>query len=135
MITSIYPKLQIKLKDNMFVHYNGKIVDASLIRIVTCDDFVKHNTVHVHYYINDTGEAVTGVEALNLIMKLCPAILEGMQAKHVKHSWAIHNLIGHPLMQILTWLNLTKLALWFHDATIPKPLLNDEGNLVSANLK
>lgn len=109
----------------MFAHFNNKIVNADSIESVTCDDFVKHNTVHVHYY-NDEIESVTGAEAINLIMLLCPAVLEGMQAKHVKHSWAVHNLLGHPLMQIFTWLHLTKLALWIHDVTVPEPLSNNE---------
>lgn len=109
----------------MFVHYNSKIVDVKIIKTVTCDDLVKYNFVDVHYYDGEMEE-VNGAEAINLVMRLCPDILEGMRAKHIKHSWAVHNLLGHPLMQIFIWLRLTKLALWFHDATIPKPLINDE---------
>lgn len=132
MITLIYQKLQIWLKGNMFAHFNNKIVNTNTIDNVTCDDFVEHNTVHVHYneaglrHNEDEMEEVKGAEAINLIMLLCPAVLEGMRAKHVKHSWAVHNLIGHPLMQIFTWLHLTKLALWIHDVTIPEPLSNNE---------
>jgi hypothetical protein len=108
----------------MFVHFNKQIVNTSIIECVTCDDFVNHNTIHVHYFNGDI-ETVEGAEALNVIMRLCPAVLEGMRAKHIKHSWAIHNLIAHPLMQILTWLHLTKLALWVHDVTIPKPIVSE----------
>ena len=132
MITLIYQKRPTWLKGNMFVHFNNKIVNTDTINCITCDGFVEHNTVHVHYnstcFCNpeDDMEEVKGVEAINLIMLLCPAVLEGMRAKHVKHSWAIHNLIGHPLMQLFTWLGLTKLALLVHDATVPKPLSNNE---------
>jgi hypothetical protein len=109
----------------MFAHYNSKIVNTHIIDNVTCDDFVKYNVVHVHYR-NGEMEAVTGAEAVNLIMLLCPTVLEGVRAKHIKHSWAVHNLFGHPLMQIFTWLHLTKLALWIHDTTVPEPLSDNE---------
>lgn len=109
----------------MFAHFNNKIVNTDTIDSVTCDDFVEHNVIHVHY--SEAGmEDVKGAEAINLIMLLCPAVLEGMRAKHVKHSWAVHNLLGHPLMQIFTWLHLTTLALWIHDVTVPEPLSNNE---------
>ena len=36
-------------------------------------------------------------------------------------AWAVHNLVGHPLMQILAWLGERELALAVHDATVPRP--------------
>jgi len=108
----------------MFVHYNGKIVNADTIKFITCDDFAEHNTIHVFISPSD-HEEVRGAEALNIIMTLCPAVLEGKRAKHARHSWAIHNLIGHPLMQIFTWLHLTKLGIWIHDATVPEALVDE----------
>lgn len=36
--------------------------------------------------------------------------------------WAIHNLIAHPLSEILYWLGLSRLGFWLHDATIPRHL-------------
>jgi hypothetical protein len=114
----------------MFVHYNKKIVNTDIINEITCDDYVEHNIIHVHYkhsdnvtYLDGNGfECVKGMEAANLIMALCPAVLDGMRAKHVKHSWAVHNLFAHPLMQILMWLGLTRWAMWVHDSTVPEPL-------------
>lgn len=41
-------------------------------------------------------------------------------------SWAIHNLIGHPAMQILSWFGLTKLGLKIHDATCPMPIKDNK---------
>jgi hypothetical protein len=109
----------------MFCHYNKKMVNTDTIASVTCDDFAEWNVVHVHYK-NGEMELVTGAEAIGLMMLLCPAVLEGQRAKHARHSWAIHNLIGHPLMQIFTWLHLTKLAIWIHDVTVPEALVRDE---------
>ena len=36
-------------------------------------------------------------------------------------DWAVHNLVGHPLMQILTWLGKPELGVRVHDATTPRP--------------
>ncbi len=39
-----------------------------------------------------------------------------------KNAWVLHNLIGHPLMQILSWLGFKDLAIQVHDATVPTPM-------------
>ena len=33
--------------------------------------------------------------------------------------WAIHNLIAHPLSEILYWVGLGRIGNWIHDHTIP----------------
>lgn len=48
--------------------------------------------------------------------------LEGKAMRWVKHSWAFHNIFGHPILQIFVWLGMTKLGLRFHDWTAPKPI-------------
>lgn len=108
----------------MFVHYLNQIINADRIERVICDDYVGLGTVYV-YLIGqdpevDEAAVVHGAEATNLIMTLCPAVLEGKQAKYRRHAWAIHNLIGHPLMQLLSWIGLTRLGIKVHDATIPE---------------
>lgn len=104
----------------MFVHINDKLINPETIDHVDCNDFMKHGHIRVHYTNEDT-ECVYGVEATDLIMRLCPSYLEGKRLKYVKHMWAIHNLIGHPLMQFLAWVKLTSWAMKVHDATIPFP--------------
>jgi hypothetical protein len=106
----------------MFVHYNKKIINTDTISCITYDDFVEHGRIHVHYK-DKNFECVKGMEAANLIMGICPSAIDGARARHVRHSWAIHNLIGHPLMQIFTWLHLTRLAIWIHDHTVPESML------------
>jgi hypothetical protein len=59
-------------------------------------------------------------EAFELILYLKPSAIEGKRLKHLKHAWAIHNLIGHPLMQIFAWCGLHKWAILIHDKTTPK---------------
>lgn len=35
-------------------------------------------------------------------------------------EWAVHNIIGHPIMEILFLLGLEKAGLWFHEQTLPE---------------
>lgn len=35
-------------------------------------------------------------------------------------SWPMHNLVGHPLSEILHWVGLGDLGDRLHDATLPK---------------
>lgn len=104
----------------MFTHYNYKIVNTDTISCITCDDFLEYGHIHVHY-LDDNTECVYGVEALNVIMKLSPAVLEGKKGHYYKNAWMIHNFIGHPLMQFLSWLGFSKAAICVHDRTIPTP--------------
>lgn len=34
-------------------------------------------------------------------------------------NWPIHNIVGHPLMQVLIWAGLEKVASAVHDGTLP----------------
>lgn len=105
----------------MFVHYNGKIVNSDLIHSIDYSQLIEHGYVKV-YRVGTSYDLVEGPEAFNLMMELCPAALEGHRAKYHRHAWAIHNLLGHPLMQVLSWLHLTQLGIKIHDATVPNPI-------------
>ncbi len=61
-------------------------------------------------------------DAFEITMLLHPAALEGRRLKWVKNAWAFHNLIAHPLMQIMVWLGFRKLAIRLHDVTVPRPV-------------
>ncbi len=54
-------------------------------------------------------------------MRLDPAFFEGRRFRWVRSSWALHNLVGHPLLQLLAWVGHTPLGLRVHDATVPRP--------------
>lgn len=60
-------------------------------------------------------------DAFEIVMGLHPSALEGRRLRWVKNAWALHNLVAHPLMQILVWCGLKKAGLWLHDVTVPKP--------------
>lgn len=35
-------------------------------------------------------------------------------------NWGVHNVLAHPLMQMLAWLGMPVAALRVHDATLPQ---------------
>jgi len=99
----------------------GKVVNVESIDWIDYHKLAELGYIRVHYRDTNT-ETVNGPEAFNLIMDLCPSALEGQRLKYHRHAWAIHNLIGHPLMQIFSWLHLKELGLKIHDATVPNPI-------------
>lgn len=105
----------------MFLHFNNKLTNSDSIEWIDYSNLVKHNYIIIHY-INLLTEKVNSAEAYNVIMELAPSALEGKQAAYHRHAWMIHNLIGHPLMQICAMVNLTKLGIKIHDATVPNPI-------------
>ncbi len=104
-----------------FVHYNGKIVNTLDISSISFDELTTKGTISIKR-IGAVEEMVSGVEAVNLVMRLCPQALEGKRLKYLRHRWVVHNLIGHPLMQLCSWLYLSRLGLKIHDKTIPMPI-------------
>ena len=42
-----------------------------------------------------------------------------------RFKYTIHNLIGHPLMEILHLMGLQVLSEWAHDATLPSDIGNE----------
>lgn len=104
----------------MFIHINDRLINSDVIDHVDCNHFMKYGFARV-IYKNENSECLYGPEAIDVIMRLCPSYLEGKQLKYVKHAWVIHNLLGHPLMQLLAWMKLTKWAMKIHDITIPTP--------------
>jgi hypothetical protein len=64
---------------------------------------------------------VYGIQAIEAVMALKPSALEGRRLRWAKRAWALHNLVGHPAMQLLSFLRLYKCAMWIHDITVPTP--------------
>lgn len=63
----------------------------------------------------------TGNDAIEAVMALKPSALEGRGLKWNKNAWVLHNLVGHPGMQLLAWMGFYKSAIRFHDWTTPRP--------------
>lgn len=64
----------------------------------------------------------TGFHAIEVVMALKPSAVEGRRLRWRKGAWAIHNMVGHPVMQILAWFGFGAAGVRFHDWTTPKPL-------------
>ena len=64
---------------------------------------------------------ITGIDALESAMAMRPSCLEGKRLRWAKNRWLVHNLIGHPLMQLLAMIGRHDLAFRVHDATVPMP--------------
>ncbi len=91
----------------------GEVVDLDISRLADLHTV----TVHTH-----EGEyPVEGFHAIEAVMLLCPSALEGRRFRWRRGAWALHNLIGHPVMQILAWLGKPELGVRFHDYTTPRP--------------
>lgn len=65
---------------------------------------------------------IEGIDALESAMAMRPSCLEGKRLRWARRTWMLHNLVGHPLMQLLAMLGRHDLAFKVHDATVPAPL-------------
>lgn len=63
----------------------------------------------------------TNIFAIDLIMSVKPSVLEGRKLKWARHVWSFHNLVAHPVMQILAFMRFYNAAFWVHDVTVPRP--------------
>ena len=46
-----------------------------------------------------------------------------MHLSKLYKNWAVHNIIGHPLMQIFLWLRMQRMAKKVHDSTLPPDII------------
>lgn len=81
---------------------------------------IEHEIVRIETKTGMVYEA-RGFDAIEAVMALKPSALEGRRLRWHKHAWAFHNMIGHPVMQIMAWLGFKKAAIRFHDYTTPTP--------------
>ena len=76
----------------------------------------------VSFWTGENDVTLKGQEALDVIMQLKPSAIEGKHLRFARQAWAFHNLVAHPLLQVLAWLGMHKLGFRIHDATIPRPI-------------
>jgi hypothetical protein len=63
---------------------------------------------------------VRDIDALELAYAIKPSVVEGRRLRYARYAWLVHNLVGHPLMQLLALFKLYRYAFWVHDATAPR---------------
>ena len=73
-------------------------------------------------YVAGRQIELSDFDAFEAVLLLKPGALEGRRFRWVRHVWAFHNLVAHPVMQILVWLGFRRAGLWIHDVTVPRPV-------------
>lgn len=100
-------------------------LDTKLIAIedISSVDYSELESKYKITIVTKQGESAIATElnAIECLMQLKPSALEGKRLRWAKRVWYVHNLIGHPVMQILAMLGFYKQAFWVHDVTVPKP--------------
>lgn len=91
-------------------------------RVFALDASELESHLRLHMHTSD-GRRLTaeGLYAVDAVLALCPTLFENLRMRWLRHRWALHNLVGHPLMQLLAFLRMHRLALWIHDVTVPRP--------------
>jgi hypothetical protein len=103
----------------IFLKVGGELIDSARVKSIDVSDLANHRAT-IHLY-NGAVHHCEGFDAIEAVYALRPSVLEGVpQIKWKKGAWAFHNIVGHPVMQILAWMGMTRRAIWFHDVTTPK---------------
>ena len=109
-----------------FLKAGTELYPVDAVRQVDLSELEEKGTIAIHFVaVRGSGtdawtQVLTGIEAIEALETLYPAALEGNRGvRWLRRSWTRHNLLGHPLMEILSRLGFPHLGLRIHDATIP----------------
>lgn len=72
--------------------------------------------------VDGKSHQATDILAVELLMQTRPGAMEGKRLRWPRRAWVFHNLVGHPLMQLLALVGLYGLAMKVHDGTVPRPV-------------
>ena len=88
---------------------------------VTSADFGRIEELLVVVVLRDGQRIeVRDIDAIDLAYLIKPSAVEGRRLAYARHAWAFHNLVAHPLMQVLAFFKAYKWAMQIHDSTVPK---------------
>jgi len=116
----------LRKSEDSFLDLGNRIVRRSEIlevyygKLFESEKFRKQE-ITVFFKDTKQGLIVEGFDAIRVLWELSPTSLEGKHFYWAKNSWWFHNLVGHPVMQLLAFVGLTSLALKIHDKTVPYP--------------
>lgn len=106
------------MRDRRFILAGDALIAEDAVRDVDLSALEQLRIVIRH----DGGAAVAeGIQAIEALMHLKPSAMEGRRLRWARHAWAFHNLVGHPVMQLLAFVGLRRLAIAAHDGTVPRP--------------
>jgi hypothetical protein len=103
-----------------FVKCGDRSINTATIAEVDCSRI--EDLIIVVKMKDGTMWGMDDIDAINFVYQVCPVMFEGKKMKYPKLVWMVHNLIAHPLMQILALFKLYKWAFYIHDKTVPKPI-------------
>lgn len=104
-----------------FLRVGEHLVPWTEVREIDLRSMEREGTLQVLRHGDLGAIELGGAEAVDLVMRLDPAFFEGRRFRWVRSAWALHNLVGHPLLQLFAWVGRTRLGLRVHDATVPRP--------------
>ncbi len=103
-----------------FVRLGDRLVALELVREVDLSALETEGLARVRT-ADGAWADLHDADAIDLVMRLAPSFVEGRRFRFLRSAWALHNLFGHPLLQLLAWAGRTRAGLRVHDATIPRP--------------
>jgi len=102
-----------------FLLANNLVIRADTIEHVDISEIERLKIVLHH---SGGQHTVIGIQAIEILMALKPSALENKRLKWAKNAWALHNMFGHPIMQLLAFFRMYEYAMMVHDKTVPKPI-------------
>ena len=113
-----------------FLVAENHIIPISEIMRANISDVEKGSVqLFVRGYENSASYTVTarGFDAIEAVMLLKAGVIEGRRGmlRWERGAWAFHNVVAHPVMQLLAWIGYRKAAVRFHDSTVPVPRLSE----------
>jgi hypothetical protein len=98
-----------------------RLVPWTRIREIDACRLEREGVVLVRLLDEERAVELAGADAIDLVMRAAPAFFEGRRFSWVRSAWAIHNLVAHPVLQLLAWTGHVRLGFHVHDVTIPRP--------------
>jgi hypothetical protein len=106
--------------DDEFLLAGPRLIRFGMIRWV---DFSEIERLKIVVHHDGGADTVAGIQAIEALMLLKPSALESRRLRWKKGAWMLHNLVGHPLMQVLALFRRYRWAMKIHDVTVPRPVL------------
>lgn len=102
-----------------YLKAGSMLYSSEMVSKIDCSE-IENLIVKLHLSVGVIIE-IKGLDAIDIVMSAKPSMIEGKRFSFRKGAWIIHNVFGHPLMQLFALFRLYKIAIWFHEITIPKP--------------
>ena len=110
-------KVEQTMSQHEFIHTGTHLVPIGAITEIDLSNFDLQGVLKVTTSLGTY--TCCGVYAIETLLALKPSALEGTPVRWLRGSWTVHNMIGHPLLEILARLGLARWGLRVHDWTVP----------------